>query len=93
MEEHEGYIRLVSNILAQAIEDYKLLKTINAIDAKGNVDITMWARRACGAECKPRGIGIAEAHQLVHFFNSTALIKMCQYTQVPVGSVKKSIGI
>ena len=84
---------LIFAILAQAVEDYKVLLMLKAVDEDSKINTEIWSRRSDGSECRPRGISQQDAHYLVQFFKGRTLDLICEYTDTPPCRVREKLKI
>ena len=93
-DEHlDRYQELISEVLSQAVEDFVGLRSRKVIRMDLSVDESKWIKRSDGSIQKPINIDSpTEASELVWFFQSNALDRLCAFVGVPACRIRTRLG-
>ena len=93
-EHLDNYRELISEILTCAIEDFVHLRKLSIIRPDFTVNESFWKKRADGLIHKPINIDSPQdARNLVWFFQSKSLFKLCAFIGVPADKVLERLGM
>jgi hypothetical protein len=93
-DEHlDKYQELISEVLAQAVEDFIGLRSRNVIRKDYSVDSSKWIHRDDGSMQKPLNIDSpTEALELIWFFQSNSLDRLCAFVGIPACRIRTKLG-
>lgn len=93
-EEHlDRYRELISEVLAQAVEDFVGLRARGAIRDDFTVDDYKWIKRLDGSVGRPLNIDSAtDAMELVWFFQRQSLDRLCAFVGIPACRIRIKLG-
>lgn len=89
----DNYRELASEIIAQAVDDFRYLRRLTVIRPDHSVNSKFWSRRADGSWNRPINIeSPQQVEELIWFFNSKQLDILCRLVGVPPCQIRARLG-
>ena len=89
----DNYRELASEILAQAVDDYRYLRRLTVIRPDHSVNSKFWSRRPDGSWNRPINIESPQAvEELIWFFNSPQLDILARFVGIPACQIRTRLG-